>query len=197
MRLKFFVLMFLFLLPVFCFADDFPEKSDATINDYSKVLGDTSKIEQRLIDFEKENSARMVVVVMPLKSDLNEYADKLFSMWNIGGRDDKGILFLMSSEKKEAILKLSYGINEKVKSEQLAELVSLGINPAISEGNYSGAVLLGIKDLEKIMKGEYNGVSAKSNNNWVFGVIFLFVVLFIIIASAYGRQERRRVIYNK
>ena len=46
MKLKFFALLILFMAPFFCFAADFPEKSDAMINDYAKVLGDTGKIEQ-------------------------------------------------------------------------------------------------------------------------------------------------------
>lgn len=189
--------MLLILFPFFCFAEDFPEKSDKLVNDYSKIFNNVDFIEQKLVDFERNNQARMIIVVLPLKSDLNDYADQLFSQWNVGGREDKGILFLISSDKKEASLKLSYGLREGLNQQQIDELISKGINPALLEGNYSNAVDLGVKNLEKIIKGEYNGLQSKASNNWVFGVIFLFVVLFIIIASAYGRQERRRIIYDK
>ncbi len=195
--IKFFIIALLILCPKFSFAEDFPEKSDKLVNDYSKMLNSIDSIEQKLVDFERDNQARMVIVVLPVAGDLNEYADQLFTQWNVGGREDKGILFLISSEKKEAAMKLSYGLSENIKQEQIDELISKGINPALLEGNYSNAVDLGVKSLEKILKGEYNGVQSKASNNWVFGVIFLFVVLFMIIASAYGRQERRRIIYNK
>jgi len=191
-----FALIVLFT-PIFCFAADFPEKSDKLVNDYSKIFNNVDSIEQKLVDFERNNQARMIIVVLPLKSDLNDYADQLFSQWNVGGREDKGILFLINSEKKESAIKLSYGLSENIKKEQVDELISKGINPALLEGNYANAADLGVKNLEKILKGEYNGVQSKSGNNWVFGVIFLFIVLFIIIASAYGRQERRRIIYDK
>lgn len=192
------IIILLFSLPCFVYAEDFPEKSDKLVNDYSRIFNNVDSIEQKLVDFEKKNDqVRMIIVVLPIKGDLNDYADQLFSQWNVGGREDKGILFLISSEKKEANFKLSYGLSENIKQEELDELISKGINPALLEGNYSKAVDLGTKNLEKILKGEYNGIQSKSSNNWVFGVIFLFVVLFIIIASAYGRQERRRIIYNK
>ncbi|MFA6296417.1 MAG: TPM domain-containing protein [Patescibacteria group bacterium] len=192
-----FITALLFSLPCFIYAEDFPEKSDKLVNDYSRIFNNVDNIEQKLVDFERNNQARMIIVVLPVKGDMNDYADQLFSQWNVGGREDKGILFLISSEKKEAALKLSYGLSENLKQEQIDDLVSNGINPALLEGNYTQAVDLGAKNLEKILKGEYNGVQSKSSNNLVFGVIFLFVVLFIIIASAYGRQERRRIIYNK
>lgn len=194
---KLLLILIILIFPSFVFAADFPEKSDKLVNDYVKVIGDVEGLESKLSDFQKKTNTRMVVVVLPVKGDLDVYTDDLFSNWNLGGREDNGILFLISSEQKKAAMKLSYGILEKIKSEQITDLLDQGINPALAEGNYASAANLGVKNLEKIIKGEYTSVQDKKSNNWVFGIIFLFVALFIIIASAYGRQERRRIIYNK
>lgn len=167
------------------------------MNDYARILGDTERLEKKLYEFEKKTSCRMIVVVLSANDDLMEYADGLFMQWDIGGREDKGILFLINPEKNEGVLRLSYGLKNGIDQGLIDEMKSQGIDPAVLEGNYKGAINMAIKNLEKILKGEYDGLQAKKNNNWVLGLIFLFVAVFIILASAYGRRERRRIIYNK
>ncbi len=197
MRLsKFLTIIFFLLCPVFVLAD-FPERSDKLINDYAKVLGDVEGTEKRLHEFEKEASCRMIVVTMSVSGDLMEYANDLFAQWDVGGKEDRGILFLIDPEKNEGVLRLSYGLKSEIDQSLIDEIKDQGIDPAIIEGNYTGAISMAAKNLEKILKGDYNGLQGKKSNNWVFGLIFLFVATFVVLSSAYGRRDKRRVIYKK
>ena len=110
------IIVFLFLLaPAFLLADDFPERSNRLVNDFSNTLSaqEVSSLEQKLVAFNDSTSTQVAIVIMQSTGfyDISEYAVQLYNKWGIGQKEkNNGILILVAKDDRKVFINTGYGI---------------------------------------------------------------------------------------
>ena len=58
----------IFIIPFIGDAQEFPEKSDRLVNDYTNTLSKSEKrrLEEKLVAYDRESSVQIAIVLMPL-----------------------------------------------------------------------------------------------------------------------------------
>src|SRR5690606_6179224 len=87
--LKFFSILFLnFLLINFSYADDFPERSNRLVNDYTNTLSadQIQQLESKLVAFDDSTTIQIAIVLIQSLQDYEvaDYAVRLAQKWGIG-----------------------------------------------------------------------------------------------------------------
>jgi uncharacterized protein len=151
-------LMAAFLAGPVCAESPLPKPS-GPVNDfadritppYEKRIG---KISRELVD--KTGDALFVVTVPDLGSaDANEYAERLYSAWNIGKNEvDKGVLILVSARECKLQVRMGTGIKALLSPRQIGEIQDRFMAPLLKQNNYDDGLLNGVVAIAKIISKE-------------------------------------------
>ncbi|MFT4981335.1 MAG: hypothetical protein ACI9UR_001188, partial [Bacteroidia bacterium] len=86
MRNVFFIL--LLAVPFVLFGQEFPEKSNRLVNDYTNTLSksEVTQLEQKLVAYDKESSVQIAIVIINSleENEIGSYAFQLAEKWEIG-----------------------------------------------------------------------------------------------------------------
>ncbi|MFH1613080.1 MAG: TPM domain-containing protein [bacterium] len=185
------------LLITFALAEknDFPKPS-GFVNDFAKVLNETSKneIEVFLQQFEKDTTTEFVVVTVQSISpyESKEYAVKLFQEWKIGKKGkDNGLLMLLAIKEKRIEIEIGYGLEGIITDGLSGEILDKHVVPYFKQGQWEQGLLEGVKVFSGIIK-ENSGSEIKSNknisktknsSNLLAPIIFFIFIIFSILSS--------------
>jgi uncharacterized protein len=197
-------LMALFLPGSLCAESPLPKPS-GPVNDfadrmtppYEKRIGNISK---ELVD--KTGVALFVVTVPDLGSaDASEYAERLYSAWNIGKNGaDKGVLILVSVRERKLQVRMGTGVKALVSPHQIVEIQDRFVAPLLKQNNYDDGLLNGVVAIAKIISKEagvtFTGdavpkAAPKSRSGSTLALALL-VVGAAILAFVLWRNARRK-----
>ncbi|WP_419800816.1 TPM domain-containing protein [Mucilaginibacter sp.] len=172
---------------VFLFAQDFPQKSNTLVTDYTNTLtaGQKQSLENKLVAFNDSTSTQIAVVI--LKSvgdyDINEYATQLGRKWGIGQKGkNNGILMLVAIGDRKVSIQTGYGAEGAVPDITTHEIIENDLKPNFKQGNYYAGIDAGTTSLIKYMKGEYKAdPKARQENNGGGGSVFVIIIIVIVV----------------
>ncbi len=184
-------LLFTWLLLSSCvilFAQDFPQKSNTLVTDYTNTLTADQKqnLENKLVAFNDSTSTQIAVVL--LKSvgdyDINEYATKLGRNWGIGQKGkNNGILMLIAIGDRKVSIQTGYGAEGAVPDITTHEIIENDLKPNFKQGNYYAGIDAGTTSLIKYMKGEYKAdpKTTQKNNGGAGSVVIIIIIVIVVI----------------
>ncbi|AYL93779.1 TPM domain-containing protein [Mucilaginibacter celer] len=181
--------VWLLLYAMLAFAQDFPERSNTLVTDYTNTLSPANKqqLESKLVAYNDSTSTQIAVVI--LKSvgsyDINDYAQQLLRKWGIGQKDkNNGILVLVAINDRKVSIQTGYGAEGAVPDILTQQIIQNDFKPHFKQGDYYGGLDAGTTNLMKAMKGEYKAekkAHKQGNGGGASGFIFLVVIVIVLM----------------
>ncbi len=172
---------------VFLFAQDFPQKSNTLITDYTNTLTADQKqsIENKLDAFNDSTSTQISVVLIKSvgQYDIGEYGYKLGRAWGIGQKGkNNGILLLIAIGDRKVTIQTGYGAEGAVPDITTHQIIENDITPNFKQRNYYAGIDAGTNSLIKLMKGEYKAdPKAQQKDNGGGGSIFIIIIIVVVV----------------
>lgn len=186
---KKFILFFGFILCVTVVtAQDFPERSNTLVTDYTNTLSpaDKQQLEHKLVAFNDSTSTQIAVVI--LKSvgnyDINDYGVQLLRKWGIGQKDkNNGVLVLVAIGDRKMSIQTGYGAEGALPDIVTQDIIQNDLKPHFKQDDYYGGLDAGTNSIIKAMKGEYKAAKKqqKQGTGGSAGIIFIIIVVLILI----------------
>lgn len=187
---KKYILLFSFLLiGCLAFAQDFPEKSNTLVTDYTNTLTaeEKQRLEDKLVAFNDSTSTQIAVVIIKSvgQYDINEYGAQLGRKWGIGqAGKNNGVLILVALGDRKLTIQTGYGVEGALPDVVAYQIRTNDINPRFKAGDYYGGLDAGTDQIIKYVKGEYTAPKkAKSKRGGDGGPagFIIIIVIFILI----------------
>jgi uncharacterized protein len=184
----------LVLCTLLAFAQDFPQRSNTLVTDYTNTLSPDNKqqLESKLVAYNDSTSTQIAVVIMKSTGnyDINDYAQQLLRKWGIGQKDkNNGILVLVAVGDRKVSIQTGYGAEGAVPDILTQQIIQNDFKPHFKQGDYYGGLDAGTTNLIKAMKGEYKAEKkpSKQGNGGASGFIILIIVV-VILALVFRRR---------
>lgn len=203
------ILLFSFvLLGVIAFAQDFPEKSNTLVTDFTNTLTaeEKQRLEDKLVAFDDTSSTQIAVVIIKSVGDydINQYGAELGRKWGIGqAGKNNGILLLVALGDRKLTIQTGYGV-EGALPDIIAQQIRVNdINPRFKAGDYYGGLDAGTDQIIKYTQGEYKATKKKSKGSGGGGggpagfIVIIIVVAIIAIISRKGGGGGGQVIGSR
>jgi uncharacterized protein len=193
---KIFLLSLLALLFNFAFAQDFPEKPNTLVNDYSGVLSAEQKqaLESKLVAFDDSSSTQIAIAI--LKSvgdyDINEYAINLGRKWGVGqSGKNNGIMIVVAVGDRKISIQTGYGVEGALPDVYAKRIIDNDIKPEFRAGNYYAGLDAATTSIIKYTKGEYKNdkprvANRKSGGGGSIIIVIIIVIVILIIMRKGG-----------
>ena len=170
------------------FAQDFPDKPEQLVNDYTGTLSaqEIQQLEHKLVAFNDSTSTQIAVVLMQSTGDYDvaDYAVRLAQQWGIGSsQHDNGILLLAALKDRRVTIQTGYGVEGAVPDAIAYRIINTEIKPAFSRADYYTGLDHATDALIQYTKGEYKADPKKGSSTTPggIGIIIFLVILFIIL----------------
>jgi uncharacterized protein len=141
-------------------------KPSGCVHDFADLM--TPPYEKRIGNISKELNdktgvALFVVTVHDFAGlNANQYAERLYSEWNIGKNEaDKGVLILVSMTERKLRIRTGSGLKATLTPRQIGEVQDRFVAPLLKQNNYNDGLLNGVSAIAKIIAKE-KGVALKT-----------------------------------
>lgn len=185
---KKFILFFGFILcALAATAQDFPERSNTLVTDYTNTLNpaDKQRLETKLVAFNDSTSTQIAVVILKSTGsyDINDYGVQLLRKWGIGQKDkNNGVLVLVAIGDRRMSIQTGYGAEGSLPDIVTQDIIQNDLKPHFKQGDYYGGLDAGTNSIIKAMKGEYKAAKKqKQGNSGPAGFIVIVIVVIILI----------------
>ncbi|MFS2187076.1 YgcG family protein [Mucilaginibacter sp. Mucisp84] len=201
--LKKFILFFGFTLCVIAaIAQDFPERSNTLVTDYTNTLNpaDKQRLETKLVAFNDSTSTQIAVVILKSTGnyDINDYGVQLLRKWGIGQKDkNNGVLVLVAIGDRKMSIQTGYGAEGALPDIVTQDIIQNDLKPHFKQGDYYGGLDAGTNSIIKAMRGEYKAAKKQKQSNGGpagFIVIVIVVVILILVFRNRGGGGGRQII---
>ncbi len=181
------------------FADDFPERSNTLVTDYTNTLndGERNALEQKLVAFNDSTSTQIAIVIRQSIGgyDIADYTIQLFNKWKIGQeKKNNGVLILVSKDDHKVFISTGYGIEGALPDILCKRIIDQDIRPNFKSGNYYEGLDQATSSIMSIVKGEFTADSymkrARPQNIPWFPIVIFFFVFLIVIFSKISRTRQ-------
>lgn len=185
------------LLSAFAFADDFPERSNTLVTDYSNTLSPEQRqaLEQKLVAFNDATSTQVAVVLMKSTGgyDISDYAVQLFNKWKIGqANKNNGVLILAAIEDRKVFITTGYGIEGALPDALCKRIVTNDIVPNFKQGDYYGGLDAATSSIISLVKGEFTADEYMNRSKDKFPIAGLLIALLFFIFVIFARVNSVR-----
>jgi len=186
------------ILSVFClqlvYAQEFPEKPNTLVNDYTNTLTEEQKgnLERKLVAFDDSTSNQISVVIMKSvgEYDINEYTLELGRKWGIGsGKKNNGVILLVAIGDRKLSIQTGYGLEGALPDIYTKRIIENDIKPLFKEGNYYAGIDEGTNSIISLVKGEYKNDNPKvkqKGSKGMSGAIVIIIIIIIVIILRKG-----------
>lgn len=198
MRLLAFI--FLFAIPTLGIGQDFPEKSNRLVNDYTSTLSksDKRKLEEKLVAYDRESSVQIAIVMIQSLDgyEISDYAFRLGEKWGIGQADtDNGALVLVSMNDRKMWIATGYGLESTVTDALAKRIVENEMKPRFRNGDFAGGLSAASDAIILASRGDYqgggNGGQQGKEKAVPIGFVGLMILVFGVIWFIKAMQVRR------
>jgi len=179
------------LLPVFAWAQ-FPvaPQPPRLVNDLAGVMSSAqqAELEKLLVAYDDSTSTQIAIVTVKTLDgyDVADYANRLYELWGIGGKENNnGVLLLLGFEERKVRIETGYGVEDRLTDALSRRIIEQQLLPAFREGDYAGGFENATLTIIDILSGAYvNDGKEKEGIPGSLILIVLLFILFIIIANA-------------
>ena len=193
----------LLLLSLNAWAQNFPEKPNRLVNDYTQTLSaeEANALEQKLLTFSDTTSTQIAVVLInDLEGDdVADYAVRLAEKWGIGqAKKNNGIILLVSVGDRKVTIQTGYGMEGALPDAIARRIIEVAIKPNFKQGNYFQGIDQATDAIIAYTKGEFKNERPKnSRKSFPFGLIGLIIFIIIVIAKKTGCGNNGQVISGR
>jgi uncharacterized protein len=188
------VILFFLFYSVFAFAQSVNEavpprpQPPVLVNDFAGILAadQTSTLEKKLVDFDKESSTQIaVVLVKNLQGyEISEYSLAILRKWGVGQKDkNNGVVLLVSLEDHKLRIETGYGSEGSLPDATCKHIIDEQIVPHLKQNDYYGGLNLGTDAIIKALKGEYKAPPGYGQKHISAGKVLLIIFLVILFLS--------------
>ena len=167
------------------------------VNDFSgKLDQQTNRSLLSIITELKEKTGfEIAVAIVPdlQGQEINQYANELYSSWQIGSQNDEGVLILIAVADRWVRIETGYGAEGFIPDGLAGEIRDRYLVPFLSRNDYNQAVLSGvviIADLVAREKGvtltgtaQFSNVRDENGDSAVGAVVFFLFFVFLMIVT--------------
>ncbi len=177
------------------YAQNFPEKPNKLVNDYTNTLNSAqvASLEQKLVAFDDSTTIQVSVVLIKTLDgyEINDYGYQLGRKWGIGGSEkNTGILVLASIGDRQVTIQTGYGMEGALPDAIAKRIIENEIKPHFREGNYYAGLDAATDAIISYTKGEYKNDQPKNKTakkSFPIGLIVLIIIGIIFLISRGGR----------
>lgn len=195
--MKAWILAVLLVIPIALFAQNFPEKSNRLVNDYTNTISnsDVRALEQKLIAYEQESSVQIaIVIVNSLEGyEISSYAFELGEKWGVGQAEtSNGALILVSMQDRKMWIATGYGLEATLTDALAKRIVENEMKPRFRNNDYAGGLAAASDAIILATKGEYQGKGGGGNRQGTpIPFVLLVILIFAFVWVAKAMQVRR------
>src|SRR5690554_7669226 len=165
-----FSFLFLFISLIALGQNDFPNKPNRLVNDYTQTLSPSQvqALESKLVAFNDSTTTQIAVVLIPSLNgyEVSDYGVRLAQKWGIGGKEnDNGILLLASLGDRKVTIQTGYGVEGAVPDAIAFRIINDDIKPAFTRQDYFRGLDQATNSLIAYTKGEYKAKPKKKAND--------------------------------
>ena len=172
-----------------------PNPPKLVVDNANLLSADQQQIlEQKLDAFNDTSSNQISVVIIPTLDDapIEDYANKLFREWGIGGaKHNNGVLLLISSNDHKIRIEVGYGLEGAITDVQSKDIIDNDLTPNFKSGDYYSGIDAAINSIEQAAVGEYKERGTQKSKNNGGGNILGFIIIIIIIIIIFGGRNNR------
>jgi len=187
-----------FVHPDFVHAEDFPERANTLITDFTNILSEDEKssLENKLVAFNDSTSTQIAVVVMHSTGnyEIADYSVQLFNKWKIGQESkNNGVLILVAVDDHKVWITTGYGIEGVLPDALCKRIIERDIVPAFRRGDYYSGIEEGTNSIMGLVKGEFTAdqyMKTKKKKPVFFPFLMFLFIIFIVVLSQFGRTRR-------
>jgi uncharacterized protein len=152
-------------------------------------------LEQKLDAFNDSTSNQIAVVtVTDLDGDdVEDYTNKLFRNWGIGGlKHNNGVLLLISKNDRKFRIEVGYGLEGAITDVLSSDILENDLRPNFKNEDYYAGIDEAVNSLEKAAAGEYKERGTQKDDNGKGGNILgvIIVIIVVLISLFRGRGGR-------
>lgn len=184
-------------LSAFVFAAKIPEYK-GRVNDYANVIskGDETEIEKYLQMLDEQTGVQLMVLTVQNMGgdDISSYSMKVAEKWGTGhkGKDD-GVLLVVAMDEHDLRIEVGYGLEDKLTDAKCGLIIRNVMIPEFKNGNYSGGIVKGVKNIAGIASDNAELVSKRVLNDEEeesgiegFIILVVWMFFFFIVVSSKG-----------
>ena len=188
---KFLLTLFAIVLSSTIFAD-IPAPTNKFVNDFASVMTTEQAIELEcaLRLYNDSTSTQLCVVTVESLDDLTpaEYAQQLGEKWGVGqvGKDN-GVIILVKKKTEESggdvFIATGYGVEGLLPDAICKRIIERTMIPKLKEGDYHGAIVDAISEIQKYLSVEFIADEINSENLswWKIVLIIIILIMFIVL----------------
>ena len=188
---KFLVTLFAIVLSSTLFAD-IPAPTNKLVNDFASVMTteQTLELECSLRMYNDSTSTQLCVVTVESLDDLSpaEYAQQLGEKWGVGqAGKDNGVIILVKKKTEESggdvFIATGYGVEGLLPDAICKRIIERTMIPKLKEGDYHGAIVDAISEIQKYLSVEFIADEINSENLswWKIVLIIIILIMFIVL----------------
>ena len=188
---KFLLTLFAIVLSSTIFAD-IPAPTNKLVNDFASVMTTEQALELEcaLRLYNDSTSTQLCVVTVESLDDLSpaEYAQQLGEKWGVGqSGKDNGVIILVKKKTKESggdvFIATGYGVEGLLPDAICKRIVERTMIPKLKEGDYHGAIVDAISEIQKYLSGEFkaNEINSENLSWWKIVLIIIILIMFIVL----------------
>lgn len=188
MRRTILALLF-FSISLSVFGQDFPEKPNKLVNDYTNTLSadQVGQLERKLVAFDDSSSTQIAIAIVKSVGayDINDYALQLGRKWGVGqSGKNNGIMIVVALGDRKISIQTGYGVEGALPDVYAKRTIENEIKPSFKAGDYYQGLDQGTDAIIKYTRGEYKNDAPKNKgkNGGGFSSIFILMIIIIIIA---------------
>ena len=188
---KFLLTLFAIILSSTIFAD-IPAPTNKLVNDFASVMTaeQALELECALRLYNDSTSTQLCVVTVESLDDLSpaEYAQQLGEKGGVGqAGKDNGVIILVKKKTKESggdvFIATGYGVEGLLPDAICKRIVERTMIPKLKEGDYHGAIVEAISEIQKYLSGEFkaNEINSENLSWWKILLIIIILIMFIVL----------------
>lgn len=194
-------------------AQELPPRPDGPIYDGANVIrpGEKELLDARLRDYNRTTGRAIVVATVPSLDglDIETYAQRLATTWDIGGREtENGLLFLVAPNERRMRIHTARGLQERMTDIMSGRIIRDVVTPKFKDGDLSGGIVDGvdaivaqldmdpaqaraIEEAEAARRAEAGAEAAPVIAGAVFWIVMIVIFAVVFGRRAHGRRFRR------
>lgn len=185
---KHLIALLFILISAIGFAQEFPEKPNKLVNDYTGTLSTTQvqQLEQKLVAFDDSSSTQIAIAI--LKSvgdyDINEYALELGRKWGVGSKGkNNGVLILVALGDRKISIQTGYGVEGVLPDLYARRIIDNDIKPHFKTGDYYAGLEAGTDAIIRYTKGEYKNDKPRKgpSGGGASGILIIIIIVVVVI----------------
>ncbi|HLG34360.1 MAG TPA: TPM domain-containing protein [Bacteroidia bacterium] len=189
--------LFLFFSTALFAQDDFPERSNRLVTDFTNTLSqaEQNQLEQKLVAFNDSTSTQIAVVLMLSTGnyEISEYAVQLGNKWGIGQKGkNNGILILLAVDDRKISIQTGYGMEGVAPDVLMKRIIENDMTPYFKKGNYYQGLEQGTNTLMALVKGEYSADEYMKGREQHFPWFMILIIIFIVVITIGAKANQTR-----